>query len=83
MTRLHDLVRPHRPGILRHPCAGKVGQTGTAITGASAGDPFEFSLVHRGQPRKLNAVADVDVSPGDALVVEAALSPSRMKVTKV
>ncbi|GFZ99163.1 hypothetical protein [Nesterenkonia alkaliphila] len=25
--------------------------------------PFEFSLVHRGQPRKLTAVADVDISP--------------------
>lgn len=60
----------------------KVGGTGTAITGASAGDPFEFSLVHRGQPRKLTAVADEDVRPGDALTIEAVLSPSRMKVTK-
>ncbi|WP_120005474.1 hypothetical protein [Nesterenkonia muleiensis] len=60
----------------------KVGQQGTAITGAAAGDPFEFSLVHRGQPRKLSAVAEDDVSPGDALTVEAVLSPSRVKVTK-
>ncbi|WP_150460545.1 hypothetical protein [Nesterenkonia ebinurensis] len=60
----------------------KIGRTGTAITGAAAGDPFEFSLVHRGQPRKLTAVADEDVSPGEALTIEAVLSPSRMKVTK-
>lgn len=60
----------------------KIGQQGTAITGASAGDPFEFSLIHRGQPRKLSAVAEADVSPGDPLTVEAVLSPSRVKVTK-
>lgn len=60
----------------------KVGQQGTAITGAAAGDPFEFSLVHRGQPRKLTAVAETGVKPGDALIIEAVLSPSRVKVAK-
>lgn len=58
----------------------KIGLEGSALTGAEAGDPFEFSLIHRGHPRKLTAVSEVDVAPGQALVVQGIISSSRVRV---
>ncbi|MGQ7785954.1 hypothetical protein [Nesterenkonia sp. K-15-9-6] len=58
-----------------------VGRTGRALTGAPAGDPFEFLVSHRGQPLKISAVAEHDVSHGDQLVVTEVVSPTRLRVT--
>lgn len=58
----------------------KVGRVGHALTGAKAGETFEFSLLHAGVREKKYASAPVDVKSGDQLEVEAILSPSRVKV---
>lgn len=60
----------------------KIGATGTAVTGAAAGSPFEFSLYHGGHPVKIGAIAEHDVAPGEALVVDQVLSPTRVKVRR-
>ncbi|GAB3189493.1 hypothetical protein [Nesterenkonia suensis] len=57
-----------------------VGTTGRALTGASAGAPFEFTVVHHGHRLKIAAVAAYDVVQGEELTVEAVLSPTRLQV---
>lgn len=61
----------------------KVGKVGHALTGAEAGETFEFSILHAGMREKKYAVAAVDVNSGDQLEVEAILSGSRVKVKPV
>lgn len=57
-----------------------VGEIGSAITGAPAGRPFEFSVHHAGQPMKISAIADHEVAQGDALVIDQVISPTRLHV---
>lgn len=58
----------------------KIGSVGYALTGAEASQSFEFMISHDGQRKKISAISDDIVKPGDALVVEAVLSPTRLKV---
>lgn len=58
-----------------------VGQVGSALYSAKAGEAFDFTIMHHGMRTKLAAYADIDVKNGQPLKVDHVVSSTRVHVS--